>query len=185
MSRSPNPVNRSHSTKYDLMVASSVDTPRATRLYAIYCGYENLSRKVIAEISHVSERTVRRWFAAWNQGGADLLLNKPRHRSGRKPKLAREEFEAKILPLIRTADGDVAPFWSLADVQRKAERELGITISYSALRRYFRKRGLRPRRQPAAKSSSWDLPWPEQYGRSLSDYLQKQASNRSQPSTIP
>jgi transposase len=151
MPRPSNPINRSYATKHMLFEASfgNGSTRRTRRLLAVFQAYDGIRRVDIANGLNVTPRTIRYWLRAWNLGGPDILLRQAK--PGRKRKLSREEFEAKVLPLIRTSSGTVASGWSLADIQRKAKKELGITIGYSALRRYFRWSGLRPHRPVRAK----------------------------------
>ncbi len=86
-----------------------------------------------------------------------------------------------LYPLLLTADGRQMSAWSLADVHRRLLKKDEIQMSYSTLRRTFRRFGYQPQAPPkkapaslrAGRPHEWNYPWPAEYGRSMADFLQK------------
>ena len=150
------------------------------RLEAIRILYHRVSTSDAADIARVSRRTVQRWLATWNSDGPDTLLR--RVKRGPKRKICRDQFDRDLYPLLLTADGRQMSAWSLADVHRRLLKKDEIQMSYSTLRRTFRRFGYQPQAPPkkapaslrAGRPHEWNYPWPAEYGRSMADFLQKQ-----------
>jgi len=149
------------------------------RLEAIRILYHRASTSDAADVAKVSRRTVQRWLAVWNTDGPDVLLH--RVKRGRKRKISPDQFQRDLYPLLLKADGQQMSAWSLADVHRRLLKKDEIQMSYSTLRRTFRRFGYQPqtaqRKVPASLQAGqwrkWTHPWPPEYGCSMAD-LQKQ-----------
>ena len=176
MPRPPKAIDRRFVTK--LMILEEL--PRLPlhlrrRLQAIRLIYDNLSTEVAANVVGVTRRTAQRWLAVWNNHGADVLLK--RVKRGPKRKITEDQFRRELYPLILTAEGKQMTTWSLAEVQRRLAKKTEIRMSYSTLRRIFRRFGYRPpvppRKLRTEQPTIWNHPWPREYGRSLTDYLRQ------------
>jgi len=149
------------------------------RLRAIRSLYDKVSTSDAADIVGVSRITVQRWLAVCNNDRPDALLK--RVKRGPQRKISPDQFNRDFYPLLLTADGRQMSTWSLADVQRRLAKKDGFRVSYSTLRRTFRRFGYRPpvppRKLRAEQPATWNHPWPREYGRSLTDYLRSQEAS--------
>jgi len=112
--------------------------------------------------------------AAYNRGGIEELVNTPRHPPGRKRRVSVQEYNGKIFPLVQNKENLGIP-WTVVGVQKELAAGYNIHVSVSTLRRYLTGSGFRPslRKPKLQEDAQWSLPWPEEYCRSLADYLAK------------
>jgi transposase len=146
-------IDMRHSTKFDFfeLISDSTSWKRTSRLIAMRALYGPATRQQAADMAGVTKRTILRWLKLWNAGGLEALLHK--RKGGRKRKLSREDFDAKVLPMV-IQDGIEKSEWRLEEIRREITAKHNIHLSSATLRRYFRRRGLSPRRLCKASNES-------------------------------
>src|SRR6266702_1695873 len=108
-------INLKHATEsmlYDAICA--LPLRKALRLQAMLALYRGATLQQAADMAGVNKRTVWRWLKTWNAHGPDALT--ARKKGGRKPKMSRQDFDSKLLPLIME-NGHEKSEWSLSEVR--------------------------------------------------------------------
>lgn len=118
---------------------------------------------VVARVYGVPQRTVFDWLSLYRSGGWDAL--KEGQRSGRPRKVSAEQmrwvYNAVTLGNPQQYQLEFC-LWTLNTLRALIQRELGITLSKSAVSRLLRHLGLTPQR-PLYKSYKQDPRKAEQY----------------------
>lgn len=85
--------------------------------------YQRLGMRRIAQMEHVTEKTLYEWWAAYERGGVDALQSRPGDR-GRKPDVSRETLvEARDALLARNPQAEAAKNMDAAKKSRNAGGE--------------------------------------------------------------
>ena len=114
-----------------------------------------LSQAAVARQLGVSREAVRKWYAAWAQGGVRALRRRPK--TGRPPKLTPAQWR-RLATLLRrgaVADGFDTEQWTLKRVAHLIRREFGVRYHARYLQRPLRAMGFRPQR-PAVQAKERD-----------------------------
>src|SRR3954471_8857366 len=138
------------------------------RLLAVQRVLEGYSAQEVAEFLGVDQRSVRRWVAAFREGGGRALL--PRPVSGPPPKLTRlqEKIALRWLTEAPTRHGFDTEFWTAARLGQLIEEEFGIRLNARYLSTWLRDRGFTPQkpqrvprqRDPEAIAAWLESDWP-------------------------
>ncbi len=178
MARPPTPLVKGWADKSDTTrLWNDFTRQRRRRLHALEMLWdwrEEATRTWIAQIVGVSRRQLSRWIQAFNEGGLDGLMFPQRDRPGRKHKINSADFQEKVIPLAKQlAVGKVR--LNVAELQRELASQHQIKISAGTLTSYLRRIEFIHERPRTPKiNRSWSKPWPQEYGNSLEEFLQRQ-----------
>jgi transposase len=138
------------------------------RLLAVQRVSEGYSSEEVAEFLGVDPRSVRRWVAAYRQGGTQGLLARPA--SGRPPKLTttQEKIVWRWLADSPTEHGFETELWTAARLGQLIQQEFGIRLNPRYLSSWLRGRGFTPQRpqrvprerDPEAIAAWLESDWP-------------------------
>jgi transposase len=138
------------------------------RLLAVQRVLEGYSASEVAEFLGVDPRSVRRWVAAFREGGEQALL--PRPAPGRPPKLThlQEKIALRWLTETPTHHGFDTELWTAARLGQLIEEEFGIRLNPRHLSTWLRDRGFTPQkpqrvprqRDPEAIAAWLESDWP-------------------------
>ena len=122
----------------------------------------------VADFLEVAPRSVRRWVAAFLQGGEDALAAQPV--CGRPPKLNGEQELTVLSWLLDPAvdHGFPTECWTAPRLAELIDKRLGITFHPRSLNRWLRARGFTPQkpccfaqeRKPEAVAHWLQFDWP-------------------------
>jgi transposase len=107
---------------------------------------EGYTTEEVAEFLGVDPRSVRRWVAAYREGGGTGLLSRPA--SGRPPKLTllQEKIIRRWLHDSPMEHGFDTELWTAPRLGRLIEDELGVRLHPRYLSVWLRDRGFSPQR---------------------------------------
>jgi transposase len=138
------------------------------RLLAVQRVTEGYTAAEVAEFLGVDPRSVRRWVAAYRQGGRQALL--PRPASGRPPKLSvlQEKIALRWLTESPRHHGFETELWTAARFGQLIREEFAIALNHRYLSAWLRDRGLSPQkpqrvrrqRDPEAIAAWLESDWP-------------------------
>jgi transposase len=138
------------------------------RLLAVQRVGEGYTAAEVAEFLDVDPRSVRRWVAAYREGGGRALL--PRPASGRPPKLSvvQEKIALRWLTESPRHHGFETELWTAARFGQLIREEFGIALNHRYLSAWLRDRGLSPQkpqriprqRDPEAIAAWLESDWP-------------------------
>jgi transposase len=138
------------------------------RLLAVQRVLEGFSTEEVAEFLGVDPRSVRRWVAAYREGGGQGLLSRPV--SGRPPKLTitREKIVRRWLADSPREHGFETDLWTASRVGQLISEEFGIRLNSRYLSSWLRDRGFTPQkpqripleRDPVAIAAWLESDWP-------------------------
>jgi transposase len=122
----------------------------------------------VGEFLGVDPRSVRRWVAAYRQGGGPGLLARPA--SGRPPKLTltQEKIVRRWLAASPTEHGFDTELWTAPRIGRLIGDEFGVRMNARYLSAWLRDRGFTPQkperipreRDPEAIAAWLESDWP-------------------------
>jgi transposase len=183
MARPPIPLRAGWATMSDTSrIWNYTDPRRRKRLNAIELIWDfgsMFTRTHLAELAGISRRQLLRWIVAFNEGGLDQLLYPPRRPLGRKRKISVDDFNNKVHPFLTDKNERGIP-WSVVSLQNELAESFNIHASISAILRCLGRTGFRPSssRQRTNIDLQWALPWPQEYGTCLEDYLTRTGQAR-------
>ena len=138
------------------------------RLLAVQRVLEGYSTEEVAEFLGVDPRSVRRWIAAYREGGGQGLLSRPV--SGRPPKLkaTQEKIVRRWLADSPREHGFETELWTAPRVGQLIREEFGIQLNPRYLSTWLRERGFTPQkpqrvpreRDPKAIAAWLESDWP-------------------------
>lgn len=138
------------------------------RLLAVQRVLEGYSAAEVAEFLGVDPRSVRRWVAAYREGGGQSLL--PRPAPGRPPKLSliQEKIALRWLTESPRHHGFETELWTAARLGRLIREEFGVALNSRYLSAWLRDRGFTPQkprriprqRDPEAIAAWLESDWP-------------------------
>jgi transposase len=138
------------------------------RLLAVQRVLDGYSTEEVAEFLGVDPRSVRRWVAAYREGGGQSLLSRPV--SGRPPKLTatREKIVRRWLADSPREHGFETDLWTAPRVGQLIREEFGIRLNTRYLGAWLRDRGFTPQkpqrnpreRDPEAIAAWLESDWP-------------------------
>ena len=138
------------------------------RLLAVQRVWDGYSTEEVAEFLGVDTRSVRRWVAAYRQGGGEGLLS--RLVSGRPPKLTctQEKIIRRWLADSPTEHGFDTELWTAPRLGQLIREEFGIRLNPRYLSAWLRGRGFTPQRpqrvprerDPEAIAAWLESDWP-------------------------
>jgi len=138
------------------------------RLLAVQRVAEGYTAAEVAEFLGVDPRSVRRWVAAYREGGGQALL--PRPASGRPPKLSvlQEKIALRWLTESPRHHGFETELWTAARFGQLIREEFDIALNHRYLSAWLRDRGLSPQkpqrvprqRDPEAIAAWLESDWP-------------------------
>jgi transposase len=138
------------------------------RLLAVQRVLEGYTAEEVADFLGVDPRSVRRWVAAYREGGGQALL--PRPVAGRPPKLThlQEKIALRWLTEAPTHHGFDTELWTAARLGQLIEEEFGIRLNPRYLSTWLRDRGFTPQkpqrvprqRDPEAIAAWLESDWP-------------------------
>jgi transposase len=116
------------------------------RLLAVQRVQEGYTSEEVAEFLGIDPRSVRRWVAAYREGGGQALLSRPV--SGRPPKLThlQERIALRWLTEAPTHHGFDTELWTAARLGQLIEEEFGIRLHPRYLSAWLRDRGFTPQK---------------------------------------
>jgi transposase len=116
------------------------------RLLAVQRVLDGYSTEEVAEFLGVDPRSVRRWVAAYREGGGQGLLSRPV--SGRPPKLTttQEKIVRRWLAESPRKYGFETELWTASRVGRLIREEFGIRLHPRYLSTWLRDRGFTPQK---------------------------------------
>jgi transposase len=134
------------------------------RLLAVQRALEGYSTEEVAEFLGVDPRSVRRWVAAYRQGGGHGLLSRPA--PGRPPKLTvtQEKIVRRWLADSPTEHGFDTELWTAPRLGRLIREEFGVGLNPRYLSAWLRDRGFtpqKPRRVPRERDPRVIAAWLE------------------------
>ena len=151
------------------------------RLPAVRRVSAGYSAEEVAEFLGVDPRSVRRWVAAYRQGGGQGLLARPA--SGRPPKLTSTQGKVvrRWLADSPTEHGFETELWTAGRLGRLIQEEFGIRLNPRYLSSWLRDRGFTPQRpqrvprerDPKAIAAWLESDWPR---------IKKRPGGRAPPS---
>jgi transposase len=129
---------------------------------------EGYTTEEVAEFLGVAPRSVRRWVAAYREGGEEALL--PRPVAGRPPKLThlQEKIAFRWLTEPPAHHGFDTELWTAARLGQLIDEEFGIRLHPRYLSTWLRDRGFTPQkpqrvpreRDPKAIAAWLKSDWP-------------------------
>src|ERR1700722_1459474 len=138
------------------------------RSLAVQRVQEGYTTEEVAEFLGVDPRSVRRWVAAYREGGGQALLHRPV--SGRPPKLTHLQEKIALRWLIEppTHHGFDTELWTAARLGQLIEEECCIRLHPRYLSAWLRDRGFTPQkpqrapreRDPKAIAAWLESDWP-------------------------
>ena len=138
------------------------------RLLAVERVLEGYTTEEVGEFLGVDPRSVRRWVAAYREGGGPGLLSRPA--PGRPPKLTllQEKIIRRWLGDSPTAHGFDTELWTAPRLGRLIEDEFGVSLHPRYLGAWLRERGFTPQkpervpreRDPGAIAAWLESDWP-------------------------
>jgi transposase len=138
------------------------------RVLAVQRALEGYTTEEVGEFLGVDPRSVRRWVAAYREGGEPGLLSRPA--SGRPPKLTllQEKIIRRWLGDSPTEHGFDTELWTAPRLGRLIEDEFGARLHPRYLSAWLRERGLSPQkpqrapreRDPEAIAAWLESDWP-------------------------
>lgn len=138
------------------------------RLLAVQRVLEGYSTAEVAEFLEIDPRSVRRWVAAYRQGGEPQLLR--RFSPGRPAKLSllQEKIIRRWLADSPTEHGFDTELWTAPRLARLIEEEFGVRLNSRYLSAWLRDRGYSPQkpqrvpreRDPKAIAAWLESDWP-------------------------
>jgi transposase len=138
------------------------------RLLAVQRVLEGYTTEEVAEFLGVDPRSVRRWVAAYREGGEQCLLSRPV--SGRPPKLThtQEKIVRRWLAESPRVHGFETELWTAARLGQLIQEEFGIRLNPRYLSAWLRDRGFTPQkpqrvpreRDPKAIAAWLESDWP-------------------------
>jgi transposase len=138
------------------------------RLLAVQRVLGGFSVEEVAEFLGVDPRSVRRWIAAYREGGGPSLLCRPV--SGRPPKLnlTQEKIVRRWLAESPTEHGFETELWTASRLGQLIQEEFGIRLNPRYLSAWLRDRGFTPQkpqrvpreRDPKAIAAWLQSDWP-------------------------
>jgi transposase len=151
------------------------------RLLAVQRVLEGYPTDEVAEFLGVDPRSVRRWIAAYREGGGQGLLSRPV--PGRPPKLTttQEKIVRRWLADSPSEHGFETELWTAPRVGQLIHEEFGIRLNSRYLSTWLRDRGFtpqKPQRVPRERDPKAIAAWPE------SDWLRikKRPGDKEPPS---
>jgi transposase len=116
------------------------------RLLAVQRVLEGYPVEEVANFLGVDPRSVRRWLAAYREGGEQCLLSRPV--SGRPPKLTRtqEKIVRRWLADSPWKNGFETELWTAARLGQLIQEEFGIRLNWRYLSVWLRDRGFTPQK---------------------------------------
>jgi transposase len=151
------------------------------RLLAVQRVLEGYSAAEVAEFLEIDPRSVRRWVAAYRQGGEQQLLC--RFSPGRPAKLtlSQEKIIRRWLADSPTEHGFDTELWTAPRLARLIEEEFGVRLNPRYLSAWLRDRGYSPQkpqrvpreRDPKAIAAWLESDWPR---------IKKRPGGRGRPS---
>lgn len=135
-----------------------------TRAQAVWFSAQGRTVKEITHLLSVTERGVRKWFAAYRQGGLKALHNKPY--PPRRTRLSRQQ-EEQLVALTRQAPSTVGlegTAWNCRLLRDWLAQTFHLQLSQEWVRCILRKHGLRFRR-PKLTLTSPDPDYARKRGR--------------------
>jgi transposase len=120
------------------------------RLLAVQRVTAGYTAAEVAEFLGVDPRSVRRWIAAYREGGGQALP--PRPASGRPPKLSviQEKIAPRWLAESPRHHGFETELWTAAPFGQSIREEFGIALNHRYLSAWLRDRGLSPQKPQRA-----------------------------------
>jgi transposase len=138
------------------------------RLLAVQRVSEGYSAAEVAEFLGVEPRSVRRWVAAYREGGGQALL--PRPALGRPPKLSliQEKIALRWLTESPRHHGFETELWTAARLGQLIREEFSVALNPRYLSTWLRDRGFTPQkpqrvprqRDPEAIAAWLESDWP-------------------------
>jgi transposase len=134
------------------------------RLLAVQRVLEGSTTEEVAEFLGVDPRSVRRWVAAYREGGGQRLLSRPV--SGRPPRLTRtrEVIVRRWLADRPREHGFETELWTATRLSQLIQEEFGIRLNPRSLSVWRRDRGFtpqEPRRVPRERDPKVIAAWLE------------------------
>jgi transposase len=134
------------------------------RLLAVRRVLEGYTAEEVAEFLGVDPRSVRRWVAAYREGGAPGLLSRPV--SGRPPKLTltQEKIVRRWLADGPMEHGFETELWTAARIGQLIQEEFGVRLNPRYLSTWLRDRGFtpqKPQRVPRERNPKVIAAWLE------------------------
>jgi transposase len=118
------------------------------RLFAIHQLLEGVDFKAVAKSYGKGERTLQRWISAWNEGGIDALIERPK--TGR-PRSIPEDKIPLITNLLEHPEKADETHWTARKLHGFLRKEFDLDFGYSTLTRTLREQRYRlkyPRPMP-------------------------------------
>ena len=138
------------------------------RLLAVQRALEGYTVEEVADFLGVEPRSVRRWLAAYREGGAPCLLSRPV--SGRPPKLTltQEKIVLRWLGDSPSEHGFDTDLWTASRLGQLIREEFGVGFNPRYLSAWLRDRGFTPQkpqripreRDPKAIAAWLESDWP-------------------------
>jgi transposase len=116
------------------------------RLLAVQRVLEGYTTEEVAEFLGVDPRSVRRWVAAYRDGGGQGLLSRPV--PGRPPKLTltQEKLVRRWLADSPSGHGFETELWTAARLSELIQEEFGVRLHPRSLSAWLRDRGFTPQK---------------------------------------
>lgn len=128
------------------------------RMNAIHLLLIGVSFEHVMRNSRIGERTLQLWISRFNDRGIDALAYRPK--SGRPRKLALQEVEESILPLVDDPSLAGQSHWTAVKLHGWLRDERKLDLSYRTVVRYLHEQGYvrkMPRPVPAPPDpDSWE-----------------------------
>ena len=125
------------------------------RLATIRALLKGLSRPLVCDLYHRSDRMVRLWVECFNRGGIDALASKPR--SGRPRKVKLERLGDLVLPVLEDPAQAGQLHWTGVKLHGWLKEQLGLELGYSTTVRYLHQLGYNlrvPQRWPEGQDEA-------------------------------
>lgn len=113
------------------------------RLVVIDYLYRGYARVLVKDLTRFAPSTVRKMIALFNARGISGIVAKPR--PVRLPKMSRDEFEEKAVPLVKSPQEHGFAYMTVVKLHGHLTTEMQYEVSHSAVLCYLHAAGFSPK----------------------------------------